>query len=139
MNASEFRTKLDAISPSPDGAHFLALEALVENAPAFPGHAEAEAAFAFFERHPGADLGAPGELVHYIERSFPSYVEALLLSLGRRPVTYTLWMTNRILNGKARDGVRAQLLQALQHAASHPQASDDERRQALEFHARHST
>lgn len=56
------------------------------------------AIFDFLERHPEADCGSPGPLVHFIERYPGKYESILRDSLERRPVPLTLWMCNRILN-----------------------------------------
>ena len=54
----------------------------------------------FMERHPDADLGAPGPLVHLVERFFRRGYEAeLVASLTRAPTPLTVWMLNRVING----------------------------------------
>lgn len=54
--------------------------------------------FDFFERYPNEDLGSPGGLVHFVERSYPEYKARLLFSLRKAPSLSVVWMTNRILN-----------------------------------------
>jgi hypothetical protein len=52
------------------------------------------------EKYPDADFGAPGPVVHFVERFFKKGYEALLVaSLKRKPTAHTLWMLNRIING----------------------------------------
>jgi len=134
MNTSDFCTRLNSVVPTADGAHLQALEELTAGANELAGCPETAAAiFAFLERHSTADLGSPGPLIHYLERAFPVYVDALVSSVLRRPVGYTLWMTNRILNAKIPQTMRDQLLLSLRQASEHPLASELERRQAREF------
>jgi hypothetical protein len=54
--------------------------------------------FDALERLDGADLGAPGPIVHFLE-AVGGYEEELRRSLNRKPTSYALWMVNRILNG----------------------------------------
>lgn len=77
-----------------------------------------------FERHPGADLGSPGPIVHALERSWPSdghdehdeHVELVATSIRRRATGMTLWMAERCLRAKLSEGSRALLLKALAEA-----------------------
>jgi hypothetical protein len=70
-------------------------------------------AFRFMERNSHAHLGMPGPLVHFLERFYPRYIEALKASVLRVPTMHTLWMLNRMLNsrleGEARDSLKAAL------------------------------
>ena len=52
------------------------------------------------ERHPLADFGSPGAMVHFIETFYPDYEPYLIESLKRRPTLHTVWMLNRCINGK---------------------------------------
>jgi hypothetical protein len=55
--------------------------------------------FSFMERHPDADLGTPGPLVHFLELfSGPEYETPLVASLSRQPTPMTVWMLNRLIN-----------------------------------------
>ena len=58
-----------------------------------------EALLAMMERHPADDLGMPGAVVHFIERSYPKYIPMLISSIERKPALQTVWMLNRIING----------------------------------------
>ena len=49
------------------------------------------------ERHPLADLGTPGPLVHEVE-AISGYEEYLRRSLRRTPSRLAIWMANRIAN-----------------------------------------
>lgn len=54
----------------------------------------------FMERHPLADFGMPGAIVHYVEKFYKNgYEELLMESVKRRPAMHTVWMLNRIING----------------------------------------
>ncbi len=134
MNPDQFLEHLDSITPTEDGTHIDALDELTDAAEDIATEPATMAAiFAYFERYSNADLGSPGPLVHFIEKAFPHYVEELLSSLNRRPVAYSLWMANRILNAQIEESLRTRLLQALTCASKHPLASEDEKEQAFEF------
>lgn len=60
------------------------------------------ALLAMMERHPLADFGCPGCLVHFIEEFDPAYESCLVESLKRRPAMHTVWMLNRCINGNSR-------------------------------------
>ena len=88
----------------------------------------------FVEAHPDLDYGAPGSLVHYIEKFFRSgYEEQLAASLKRKPTTLTVLMLNRWINGASSDQERALLLALLSDARQHPQADEATRKQAADF------
>ena len=54
------------------------------------------------ENNPDADFGAPGALVHFVEKYYKKgYEEILLNSLKRRPTVHTIWMLHRIINDKS--------------------------------------
>ena len=139
MSPSQFEDRLNLIVPSEDALHIDALEALVDEAGDVRNHPQtASAIFGYLERYPGEDLGNPGSLVHFLEKAFPSYTPQLVASIQRRPVFYTLWMANRILNAKIDADTRQSLTDALKIASNHPIASDEERQQASEFLALHA-
>ncbi len=53
------------------------------------------------ERHPLADFGAPGAIVHFVEKYYKKgYEEILYQSIKRSPAMHTVWMLNRICNDK---------------------------------------
>jgi len=134
MDASQFEKRLRVIVPSHDEAHIDALNELVkQSAEARSDPKTAAAIFAYMEKYPDAYLGAPGPLVHFIEKSFPAYTSELIASIKRRPVGHTLWMANRILNASIDTGLREELICSLQEAVHHPLASEDERQRANEF------
>jgi hypothetical protein len=51
----------------------------------------------FMERNAEQDLGAPGPLVHLLEK-LPGYENDLVESLRRTPTALTVWMLNRLIN-----------------------------------------
>ena len=60
----------------------------------------AEPLLEFMERHPFADFGVPGSIVHFLETFYKKgYEEILLRSVKRRPTIHTIWMLNRVKNG----------------------------------------
>lgn len=83
--------------------------------------------FAVFERMPNADFGAPGALVFTLE-SMEGSPRELAESLKRQPMSYTLWMANRIINGLYEDGgdqaEQDYWLGVLRAAAEHPLIGD---------------
>ncbi len=52
------------------------------------------------ERHPLADFGMPGAIVHFVEE-FDGYEDILYQSLKRSPSVHGVWMLNRICNDKS--------------------------------------
>lgn len=95
-------------------------------------------AFHFIERNAHADLGSPGPLVHFIERHYPRYCRHLVESVERHPTTHTLWMLNRILNGRPSDEERAELLKLLAAIAGSEGADPELRQQSRRFWERHA-
>jgi hypothetical protein len=54
----------------------------------------------FMEEYPAIDFGAPGPLVHFIERFHgKGYDEKLVESVRRKPTSLTVSMLNRLING----------------------------------------
>ena len=109
------------------------LEDLLDGVDAPVDQAFFAAAFLFIENHSEADLGMPGQLVHFLEQSYPSYLDALCTSVERKPTAYTVWMMNRILNAQLEDSVRTRLLDVLRLAINHPDATPEVKQQATEF------
>jgi|SRR5579859_477035 len=90
----------------------------------------------FMEAHANVDFGAPGPLVHFVERFYRhGYEECLQRSLRRRPTPATVWMLNRVLNGTRSEPTRHELIEVLGSVLAHPradQASIDLARRFLE-------
>jgi hypothetical protein len=85
------------------------------------------------EKNPNLDWGAPGAVVHAVERFFKRGYEALLLeSLRRSPTGHTLWMANRLINGAPRNQ-QNEFLSAIRRVAAREDVSEEVRRRALEF------
>jgi hypothetical protein len=90
------------------------------------------AIFALMERHPEAEFGSPGPLVHEVE-AIDGYERELALSLHRQPSLLTVWMVNRILNSELLLPVRAAWLAELHAVAEHPRAPESAKNEAVGF------
>jgi hypothetical protein len=85
------------------------------------------------ERNQDLDWGAPGAVVHAVEKFYKKGYEALLFeSLHRFPTSHTLWMANRIMTGVPNEQ-REPYLSMLQAAAERTDVSDEVRVTALHF------
>ena len=63
------------------------------------------------ERHPLADFGMPGAIVHFAERFYKQgYEDMLFQSVKNSPTIHTVWMLNRICNDKNSDDKFRELL-----------------------------
>lgn len=71
------------------------------------------AIFNFLENHPNADHGAPGPLVHLIEKHRGTYEGQLFDSVRRAPMPTTLSMVNSLLNSDLQAGGRRMWLDVL--------------------------
>ena len=125
---------LQAFAPIADGAENVhRLNELLAGFAAIPGcERVAPALLALLERHPGADFGTPGPLVHALE-SQPGWPNLLAESLERQPTELTAWMANRLLNSKLGRDERAAWLQRLTAVTSHPGAAAGVRDSAIRF------
>jgi hypothetical protein len=88
------------------------------------------------ERHPGAELGSPGPLVHELE-AIPGYEPFLRDSVLRQPVDLSVWMVNRILNSEISPEARLGWLEVLRTVLIHPLASSESRQAASDFLEHH--
>lgn len=53
----------------------------------------------FISEHPEVDFGAPGELVHFVERFYHQGYEDLLMEVvGKKPTLHNIWMLHRCCN-----------------------------------------
>lgn len=77
-----------------------------------------EAMIGIFERHPKADLGSPGPIVHSLEEApLDEHVRLLVGSLARKPAAMVVWMSERCFRSpKLGEENRVALLQALRDA-----------------------
>ena len=133
-SVDELLSDLQAFAPTGDGADNVhRLNELLAGFAALPGcERVAPALLALLERHPQADWGTPGPLVHALE-SQPGYPESLAASLERQPTELTAWMANRLLNSKLPRDDRAVWLKRLTVVTSHPKAAASVRDSAIRF------
>lgn len=76
-SVAEFECLLNELNPV-DNEFVVQADELLEQLPANIASHVYPVVFAFFEKHPEADCGAPGPLVHHIEHYYPNYVETLM-------------------------------------------------------------
>lgn len=89
--------------------------------------------FAFMERHPEVDFGAPGPFVHFLEEyAGRGYEELLLDSFQRRPTQHTAMMLNRHINSV--DGNARRACIAMLEAASRRAGMDAVTAQSLSYY-----
>ena len=109
------------------------LNELLADFPALPGcERVVPALLDLMERHPQADFGTPGPLVHACEGQ-PGYTQQLAASLERQPTELGAWMANRLLNTKLPRDERAAWLGRLTAVTSHPKAGTGVRDSAIRF------
>ena len=133
-SVDELLSELQAFAPTPDGADNVhRLNELLAGFAALPGcERVAPALLALLERHPQADFGTPGPLVHALEGQ-AGYASLLAGSLERQPTELTAWMANRLLNSKLSRDDRAAWLRRLTAVTTHPQAAASVRDSAIRF------
>ena len=133
-SVDDLLSDLQAFAPSDDGADNVhGLNELLAGFGALPGcERVAPALLALLERHPQADFGTPGPLVHALE-SQPGYRDLLAASLERQPTELTAWMANRLLNSKLPREERNEWLKRLTAVTSHPKAAAGVRDSAIRF------
>jgi hypothetical protein len=88
--------------------------------------------FDVLERLDGADLGAPGPIVHFHEKT-GGYEDELRRSLKRHPTDLTLWMANRIANDPSLGSARESWLAEIRQVAERPDVRADVRAAAADF------
>jgi hypothetical protein len=133
-SVDDLLSDLQAFAPSDDGADNVhGLNELLAGFGALPGcERVAPALLALLERHPQADFGTPGPLVHALE-SQSGYRDLLAASLERQPTELTAWMANRLLNSKLPRDERNEWLKRLTAVTSHPKAAAGVRDSAIRF------
>lgn len=88
----------------------------------------------FMEAHPEIDFGAPGELVHLVERFYGNGYEAELIeSVNRKPTQHTIWMLNRIINDTKLPEMRKRYISVLERARLNPLTDHNARLQIDHF------
>jgi hypothetical protein len=133
-SVDELLSELQAFVPGDDGADNVhRLNELLAGFAALPGcERVAPALLALLERHPQADFGAPGPLVHALEGQ-PGYPAQLASSLERQPTELTAWMANRLLNSRLPRDDRVFWLQRLTAVTTHPKVASGVRDSAFRF------
>ena len=133
-SVDDLLSDLQAFAPSDDGADNVhGLNELLAGFGALPGcERVAPALLALLERHPQADFGTPGPLVHALE-SQSGYRDLLAASLERQPTELTAWMANRLLNSKLPRNERSEWLKRLTAVTSHSKAAPGVRDSAIRF------
>jgi len=92
----------------------------------------------FFEDHEDLDMGAPGPLVHYVEKFYKAgYEERLLRSLDRKPTLKTLEMLNRLINGTDEPPLRQRYVAVCERAAHSDLATFQTKEEAFRLLARY--
>ena len=91
------------------------------------------AMFDVMERMPDTEMGAPGPLVHALERMSGRYENELVESIKRKPTPLAIWMVNRILNGTRSREQRQFYMDLLRFAVDHPAAPESAKREAQHF------
>jgi hypothetical protein len=129
MDSRKLERMLRHAARDPDRVVFHSYVIVDELEDASAGLSAVRTILTFMEKHPALDYGAPGPLVHFVERFFGAgYEDELLASLERRPTGHTVWMLQRLINGTKGARKRAPLITALKRAAQHPSADDDVKR-----------
>jgi hypothetical protein len=138
MNAADVTRQLQEIADTGDDFEWRSGQ-LTEKWEDDPESFEAvEPILRFMESHPEIEYGVPGALVHFIER-FPNCEGKVVESVERQPTPHTVWMLNRMINGKHDPEEREALIRALQRVLENPAADAMTRDRAsdfLEFQAR---
>lgn len=134
VSVDDLLGQLQAFQPADDGADNVhRLSELLAGFAALPGcERVAPALLDLVERHPQADFGTPGPLVHALENQ-AGYPELLAASLERQPTELTAWMGNRLLNSKLARDDRAAWLKRLTAVTTHPKAAAGVRDSAIRF------
>jgi hypothetical protein len=133
MTAQEITDQLQRIASADD---FPARSAELTQAwsSAAVGLETVEPIMRFMEGHPATDFGAPGPLVHFVERFYrKGYEEKLVESVQRKPTSLTVWMLNRIINGTQASDVKQQLVATLERVRLNPLADQDAIQRANHF------
>ena len=100
--AESITTQLEGIAGAGDDFESQSQELTVKSRDGPKKREILQAILRFMERHPEIEYGSPGGLVHFVE-TFPDYEENLVESVERQPTPYTVWMLNRVINGKRND------------------------------------
>ena len=103
------------------------------------GLGELECILRSMERHERFDFGAPGALVHLLEKFHGRGYEGLLLeSIGRKPTSHTVWMLNRVINGSRISEDLAKYIGVMRGVVANAMADDFARKAAQHFIGLHT-
>ena len=100
-----------------------------------------EAMINLLERHPHADFGGPGAIIHTIEDHIGHYEKFLFESLKRRPADTTVMLLQRIINAEKDPIEIKRLLKIFKECAKHPLADKQVKysvKQYLSYRKKHS-
>ncbi len=89
------------------------------------------------ERHPLADFGMPGAIVHFVEE-FDGYEDILYQSLKRSPSMHGVWMLNRICNDKSSPDKFRELLAEISKRTDIDKAIVNLAKEFVEYQTQHN-
>lgn len=101
-----------------------------------PGTDAVEPLIKLIERHPLADFGMPGAIVHFVEE-FDGYEDILYQSLKRSPSMHGVWMLNRICNDKSSPDKFRELLVEISKRSDIDIAIVNSAREFVEYQSKH--
>lgn len=135
MNATILLERLTVAAKDDDGFNY-EQDGIVDELPLGTEGLELVAVILrFMEQHPDLDYGAPGPLVHYMEKFYrQGYEERLVVSIERHPIVSTVLMVNRVVNGTKDPEGRQGWLNLLKMASEHPAADEITRELAVDFY-----
>lgn len=105
------------------------------------GQMACEAMINLLERHPHADFGGPGAIIHTIEDHMGHYEKFLFESLNKRPADTTVMLLERIINAEKDPSEIKRLLKIFKDCAKHPLADKPVKhsvKQYLSYRKKHS-
>jgi hypothetical protein len=125
MKTEQIIEKLDALNIDDTNEDEMMEEVLnltIELSKNSDSHLACAAMISLLERHPNADFGGPGAIVHTLEDHSGHYETLLFESLKRQPTEYTVMLLQRIINGEKDTEKCAELLKLFKNCAKHPKA-----------------
>ena len=131
MKPEQIYEQLDAISEREDDFAYLSdqLALLWERDP--ERETFVEPVLRFMENHTTLDFGLPGRLVAFLEAQ-ASLEDLVVASVQRKPMHYTVWMINRLINGRAKRS-KSELMAVLEGVSQNKTVEPHLREQALDF------
>jgi hypothetical protein len=128
-------TELSRFTPADEGENVGRLHEILDQLQALSSDLRSPvipAILGLIERHPEAELGSPGPLVHELE-AIPGYEPFLRHSVSRQPAALSIWMVNRLLNSKISTEARSSWMDVLRSVLTHPLASIGSKEAAGDF------